>query len=168
MTVLVCEFCEVLTVSLGALGAGYLFSQNLVLQKILGVLGAAFLIYYGYKSYKSAANSHAHIDIARQKISMKEVVLASLSISLLNPWALMDTMVIIGGGAAQYESLNLVLAFLMGSFTVSTIWFSLIGFGAKRFQHFLNTPKVQKGMDLIAAGIMWFSAIVLLKIVFLG
>lgn len=157
-TVLICELCEIITVSFGALGAGYVFSQNDVLQKIIGIAGVTFLIVYGYKSFRSAAQSHDHIDIERQRVSLKEVIVSSFSISLLNPWALMDTMVIIGGGAAQYEDINLMVAFIIGSLVVSTIWFFTIGYGAKKLRRFLNTPRATMIMDIVAGGIMWSAA----------
>lgn len=163
LTVLICEFCEIVTVSLGALGAGYVFSQITILQKIIGVAGVLFLVFYGYKSFRSAFEKYDGVDIARQEISLKEVILASLSISLLNPWALMDTMVIIGGAASQYESISFMIIFVLGSFTASTIWFFTIGFGAKRMQNFLNTKRANKILDLTAAVIMWISAFYLTK-----
>lgn len=167
-TVLICEFCEILTVSFGALGAGYIFSQNDILQKIIGVAGVLFLLVYSFKAFQSAKQSHANIDIHRQQISFKEVVITSFSISLLNPWALMDTMVIIGGGAAQYESIQLMIAFIMGSLVVSTIWFFTIGYGAKKLRRFLNTPKANMIMDIVAGCIMWSAAFYLTKTLILN
>ncbi len=168
VTVLICELCEVLTISLGAIGAGYVFSQNILLQKIIGIGGVLFLLFYGYKSFRSAYQSHADIELHREQIPLKEIILASLSISLLNPWALMDTMVIIGGGAAQYESLQLMVVFVFGSLTASTLWFCAIGFGSKKFQHILNTDKANKILDLIAGVIMWLAAFYLMKTMVLG
>jgi L-lysine exporter family protein LysE/ArgO len=156
-------------VSFGALGAGYIFSQNIFLQKLIGIAGVTFLLFYGYKSFQSARQQNQEtIDIRRQQISLKEVVIATFSISLLNPWALMDTMVIIGGAAAQYESIKMTLIFMMGSFTASALWFSTLGFGSKKLQHVLKTPKVNKAMDLIAAIIMWLAALYLTKTLILA
>lgn len=170
LTVVICELCEVFTISLGALGAGYVFSQNILLQKIIGVAGVLFLLFYGYKAFRSVYQSHSDVELQlqRQKIPLKEVIIASLSISLLNPWALMDTMVIIGGGAAQYETVQLMVVFLLGSLTASTIWFSAIGFGSKKLQHILNTPKANKMLDLSAGIIMWLAAFYLTKTMVLG
>ena len=168
LTVVICELCEVLTISLGALGAGYIFSQNLILQKLIGIAGVLFLLFYGYKSFRAAYQSHEDIELQRHQISLKEVVLASLSISLLNPWALMDTMVVIGGAAAQYDSFKLMMIFVFGSLTASTIWFSTIGFGSKKLQHILNTQKANKIIDLVAAVVMWLAAFYLIKTMVLG
>lgn len=171
-TVLICEFCEILTVSLGALGAGYLFSQNDLLQKIIGALGILFLLVYGFKAFREAyrnhAQSQAHIDIERQSVSLKEVIITSFSISLLNPWALMDTMVIIGGGAAQYESVDLMIAFVCGSLVVSTIWFFAIGYGAKKLRRFLNTPRATLIMDVVAGLVMWSAALYLTRTILMA
>jgi len=167
-TIIVYFFCEVLTISLGAIGAGYIFSQNLLLQNLIGVAGISFLLFYGYKSFRSAFQQYDKIDSTSQKISLKEVVLAALSFSLLNPLALMDTMIIIGGAAAQYDSIKLMLIFMVGSFTASTIWFFTIGFGSRKLQYILNTPRANKVIDLSAAIIMWFAAFYLTKTMILG
>ena len=71
VTVLVCELCEILTVSFGALGAGYLFSKAGILQEAIGIGGILFLTYYGYKSFQSAFKSHQEIKITRKDISLK-------------------------------------------------------------------------------------------------
>lgn len=168
VTILICEFCEIITVSLGALGAGYFFSQNDLLQKLIGGAGVMFLLFYGFKSFQSAFRQHAHIDIERQTISLKEVILTSFSISLLNPWALLDTMVIIGGGAAQYETLSLMISFVFGSLMVSTLWFFMIGYGAKGLRHILNTPGATLIMDVTAGIIMWCAAFYLTKTILLS
>ena len=142
-----------------------------MLQKAIGVAGVLFLLFYGYKAFRSAfAQQHddVDLDIQRQQIPVKEVIIASLSISLLNPWALMDTMVIIGGGAAQYETAQLMIIFLLGSLTASTIWFSIIGFGSKKLKHFLDTPKLNKYLDITAGIVMWLAALYLTKTMVIG
>ena len=159
LVVLICELCEIITVSAGAMGAGFLFEQHGGLQKILGLAGISFLLYYGFQSFRAAFAKHERVEIARQHISLREIIVTSLSISLLNPWALMDTMVIIGGAAAQKDTAELTLAFMLGSWTVSTLWFLAIGYGAQKFQIVLSTERANRSLDLIAGSVMWIGAI---------
>jgi L-lysine exporter family protein LysE/ArgO len=80
----------------------------------------------------------------------------------------MDTMVIIGGGAAQYETVSLMVAFVFGSLVVSTIWFFAIGYGAKKLRRFLNTKRAMLIMDVVAGMIMWSAAFYLTRTILLG
>jgi len=158
LVVLICELCEILTISIGAFGAGHFFSQSYLLQKIIGFAGALFLLYYGYKSFRNAFQNHPQIEISRKRVELKDVILTSLSISLLNPWALMDTMVIIGGATSQYETLDAKIFFLLGSLSISSLWFSFVGFSAKSFSRFLNTNKTHMMLEIFAGLIMSLAA----------
>lgn len=81
-----CSICDLLLIAFGVLGAATVFLKYSFIKSGFGIAGVAFLAYYGYKKIKEAFSKqdleHHHVNLGT---STKQVVLLSLSFSLLNP-----------------------------------------------------------------------------------
>jgi L-lysine exporter family protein LysE/ArgO len=87
---------------------------------------------------------------------VRAVVLASLSVSLLNPHSILDTVVMLGTLANSYEAGRWVFA--GGALAGSAIWFLTLGLGARALAPVLDTPKTWRIVDLVVGAVMVFIA----------
>lgn len=95
--------------------------------------GALFLIYFGVKSILEAREKE--IEIAGDTsgpFSKKKIVLEALAFSLLNPHVYIDTVLMIGTLAANYDTSARVY-FAAGTILASWIWFFALSYGASLF-----------------------------------
>jgi len=84
-----------------------------------------------------------------------------LAISLLNPHVYLDTVVLIGSIAAQYEWSTRVW-FAAGAMTASTAWFFGLAYGARLLAPLFEREIAWRLLDGFIALIMWWIAITLL------
>lgn len=88
--------------------------------------------------------------------SVWTVVLTALSVSLLNPHAILDTVVMLGTLANSYGAEKWVFA--VGALTGSAVWFLTLGFGVRALAPLLDTPRTWKIVDLVVGTVMVFIA----------
>ncbi|HEV8051919.1 MAG TPA: LysE/ArgO family amino acid transporter [Parachlamydiaceae bacterium] len=157
-TALVSSFSDFAMIAVGALGAGSLISSIPALQKIAVFCGIVFLTYYGCKSCMSLIQGRS-LELVMASdgtaASRKTVVLGALGVSLLNPHAVLDGVVLIGGLSAQYEIAADRAIFASGAGLASILWFFCLGYGAKLAGPLFSKPAFAKGLDVFVAGIMF-------------
>ncbi|MBY0515964.1 MAG: LysE family transporter [Bacteriovoracaceae bacterium] len=144
----ICSLCDALLIAIGVAGAASFFVQVPLVKIGFGILGVAFLVFYGLKKIKeSFKSSQEGSTKADKKFSRKEVILLSLSFSLLNPHVYLDTIVLIGGYSAKFVELSDRLIFGFGATSFSVLWF----YGLSLFAAILNKVlSNQKAMKIIA------------------
>jgi L-lysine exporter family protein LysE/ArgO len=84
----------------------------------------------------------------------KAAVMAALAFSLLNPHVYLDTVVLIGGIAAQFEYVERIY-FAIGAACASALWFYGTGYGATRIAPFFHTLAGQRLLDGTICVVMW-------------
>lgn len=155
----VSSVCDTLLVFIGVLGVATIFVQIPILKISLGIVGVAFLLFYGFIKLKEAKNGINISQTAEGTITAKQAILTSLGFSLLNPHVYLDTVVLIGGYSSKFNSLVERFAFGAGASIFSTIWF----FGLATFASFgsrlLNNSKAMRLVSL-------FSGIILIVLSF--
>lgn len=154
-TLITAGMADTLLISLGAMGVSAAAFHITWFRYLIGVVGILFLLYMGVASWRDQGAEAAGLtDTAwppRRQITF------SLSVSLLNPHALIDTLAVIGGSASVYTTFRERFAFAAAAASVSWIWFfllSLIG-------HWLGRMAFQNSLKLfnrVSAVIMWLSA----------
>lgn len=166
--VAICFICNFVLMSIGILGVGTYISSNPLITNILVILGAVFLIWYGFTAFKSALSGKNSIQIERhdpKNNSLLKVVLATLAVTLLNPHVYLDTVVIVGGVAGTLTK-EQKLAFLIGAFGVSFVWFFGIGYGARLLTPIFKQKKMWTILDCLVGFIMFYIAYRLIIYVF--
>lgn len=78
--------------------------------------------------------------------SISAVAATGLTVSVLNPHAWVDTMVVLGTMANTFGDERWL--FGAGAMIASTLWFAGLGLGAASLSRFLNSPKAWKVIDL--------------------
>lgn len=152
----ICFFADVLLIILGATSVGLLITQLPLLKTILLILGIAFLLTYGFLSIKASFKKTGPEQFALQKqepsSSSKKILFLALSFSLLNPQAILDTVVLIGGSANQYMQLKYY--FVIGAMLASLVWFFSLVTVAKYLSPYLTNKKVWRTLDFVSGSIM--------------
>ncbi|WP_462170884.1 LysE/ArgO family amino acid transporter [Pseudoalteromonas xiamenensis] len=159
--ILTVSLCDMFLVSLGVLGVGALIQQSEWLLQITTWAGIAFLSVYGAMSLKSALSSKQLESEARSVATRKRAILTAMAVSLLNPHAYLDTVVILGGVAGKFADQQKPW-FVLGCISASIAWFMLLGFGAKQLAPVFRNPKAWKVLDVLVCIMMWSIALSLL------
>ncbi len=161
---LLCFLCDLILMTIGVLGLGTLINASRWLTLALALLGALFLLWYGYRSFRSAFTSTTHLgdtDAQAAQNSLKSVLLATLAVTLLNPHVYLDTVVIIGGVAGTLTAQQ-KLHFLAGAALSSLVWFMSLGFGARLLQPLFRNPKAWRVLEFLIGLVMVWIALELL------
>lgn len=183
--VAVCVLCDWVLIALGAAGFGALVSAFPLLTSIAAWGGALFLAVYGAMALRSAL--HPGVLIAEElrtdatppdapadalegagvdnrspsparASTTRTAIAAALAVSLLNPHVYLDTVVLLGSLAAQYEP-ALRVWFTAGAMFASLMWFAGLGFGARLLAPVFERPIAWRVLDIVVGGIMWWIAL---------
>lgn len=162
---LICFVCDAVLMSTGVLGLGSVISSSRTLTIALALVGGAFLAWYGFRALKSAIQGAGFLDAQQsegQAQSVAASVVATLSITLLNPHVYIDTVVVIGGIAGTLSAADKVL-FLLGAVCSSCVWFFSLGYGARLLTPYFKTARTWQMLDIFITVIMWWIAFELFK-----
>jgi len=122
--------------------------------------GAAFLIWYGWRNFKSALRGGDGLQVSEIKAnSLKKTLLTCLALTWLNPHTWLDTVVLVGSVSTKYSSPT---TFGAGAVLSSFIFFFALGYGARLLGPLFAKPSAWRVLDLIVALTMWLIAALLL------
>ncbi|MCW5882170.1 MAG: amino acid transporter [Anaerolineae bacterium] len=147
--------CDAVLISLGVGGVGAVIGQVPWLGMGAAWAGAIFLLWYGFRSFRSAFKANA-LDTSGGigAASLGATVVGVLAVSLLNPHAILDTVVLIGGAGAQYPVADRPL-FAVGAMAASFTWFFALAFGAARLAPLFRRPVTWRVLDTLVGCLMW-------------
>ena len=163
VSALTCALCDAVLISLGVGGFGAVIAATPWLTRLATWGGALFLLLYGWRSFRSALQSNSLTvrgDLAQ--LSLGATVLGLLAVSLLNPHALLDTVVLIGSVGAQYPAQQRA-AFALGAMLASLTWFFSLAYGAARLAPLFQKPLAWRVLDLAVGCLMWSIAASLIR-----
>ncbi|MCY7296307.1 LysE/ArgO family amino acid transporter [Alteromonas sp. a30] len=162
--ILICFLCDVLLISSGVLGLGYLLEKVPSLSQILAVLGAAFLLWYGFNAFKSAWRGTSHLALHENNTqkTRNQLIAMTLAITLLNPHVYLDTLVIVGGIGGTLSPIEKPW-FLFGALVASSVWFVSLGYGSRMLTPLFAKPRTWQWLDAGIGIMMWWIALELIK-----
>lgn len=152
-----CALCDFLLIALGAMGLGSLIAHIEWLRKLALMGGVAFLGYYGWRAFYQAIFNTSHEVFNRSKASLvgrQEVFMQALGFSLLNPHALLDTIVLIGSLSGQYAFASERALFAIGAGIASLVWFFSLGYAARLIGPLFEKPFFARMLDLCVGLLM--------------
>jgi L-lysine exporter family protein LysE/ArgO len=163
-TVLVCIACEMALISAGVAGVGSLVESSPLLLMAARWGGAAFLLWYGARAWRSAFGRHALRAAADQPpISGRRALLTVLAVTLLNPHVYLDTVVLLGAIGGQQGSEG-KWWFALGAMSAAAIWFTALGTGARVLAPWFATERAWRILDgVIGVVMMGLAASLLLR-----
>ena len=154
LTVITCILIDVILIALGVAGVGSLVESSPRLLLVAKWGGAAFLLWYGLRSWRAVFSGSAmQIAPDQARITRRQALLSVLALSLLNPHVYLDTVVLlgaIGGGFAPPGRPS----FFAGAVCASAIWFTALGYGATKLSRLLAKPIAWKWIDGLAGTTM--------------
>ncbi len=162
VTAFFCALIDALLIGVGVGGFGHMVSCNPLLLSIATWGGAAFLIYYGARSFYAVFSAH-HLDVSSSSKhpSLKASLLTLSALSFFNPHVYLDTVVLLGSISAQFQDNNRLL-FACGAITASFLWFFALCYGARFLAPLFKRPLAWKILDFLIGCTMFAIAFSLL------
>ena len=163
----VCSLVDVVLIIVGAAGFGTLIAIIPSLKTYFLWGGILFLMGYGTLSLISSFKDHSDENSLGKNESgyssknRKNIIITAAGFSLLNPHVYLDTVILLGGLAAQYEIPERNY-FAFGAIMASVVWFYGIGYGATLIAPWFESSRGKRILDLVIAMIMFVLAFVLM------
>jgi L-lysine exporter family protein LysE/ArgO len=104
LTVLICACSDALLIALGASGLGALIKSNKDLLEFVRWFGVAYLLWFAFKSAKSAFKQEVLNSAGEASANKRSVVLTVLALTFLNPHVYLDTVILLGSISNQFGS----------------------------------------------------------------
>ena len=163
----VCTLVDVVLIIVGAAGFGTLIAIIPSLRTFFLWGGVLFLMGYGTLSLISSfkhprdEGSLGKNESGYSTKNRKSIIITAAGFSLLNPHVYLDTVILLGGLAAQYEIPERNY-FAFGAIMASVVWFNGIGYGATLVAPWFESSRGKRILDLVIAMIMFVLAFVLM------
>lgn len=151
LVVLTCILSDVILIWPGAVGLSRLLASADWLIEVMRWLGAAYLLYFAYRSARSAFQDNS-LQPEEPNSARRSILLTTLALTWLNPHVYLDTVVLLGGLANNHG--DAWWQFSLGATLGSAVWFSALGFGARLLAPYLQKAVVWKVIDMCIAVVM--------------
>lgn len=125
----------------------------------LSLLGVLFLTYMGFSSWRRTPRLDQDSVGSPQGLSRRQQIGYSLSVSLLNPHAILDTVGVIGTGALLYTSAPDKWAYAGAAVLVSWLWFPALALAGRSLQRIGPSGRIDRYINRGSAIIMWLVAL---------
>jgi L-lysine exporter family protein LysE/ArgO len=161
--VLFCAVADALLIAAGVWGMAQALGESPQLGRALALAGAAFLALYGWRALRRARQSH-QLQAAGGMASLgRSAALAqAAAFTLLNPHVYLDTVLLVGSIGAQQPA-PLQAWFIAGAGSASALWFSTLGFGARRLAPLFARPVAWRLLDALIGVTMFVLAAMLVR-----
>ncbi|EKU48234.1 LysE/ArgO family amino acid transporter [Staphylococcus massiliensis] len=156
--VITAGFCDTLLIVLAILGVSLILLSMPVLQIVIYIIGLAFLLYMAWSLWREKPSKLDNIEPMKPS---KQVGFA-LSVSLLNPHAIMDTIGVIGTSASVYTGPEKI-AFTIATILVSWLWFIALALLGKMLGTVDKTGKYIIILNKISSIIILIVSLIILK-----
>ena len=150
---LVCGLSDAVLITLGVAGVGALIASSEILVGVARWGGAAFLIWYAYGALKRAWQGESMTLAADDGRALRAALLTTLAVTWLNPHVYLDTVVLLGGMAAQHPGDGRYM-FGVGAALASFVWFFSLSYGSRLLAPLFARPVAWRILDSAVAAIM--------------
>ncbi len=150
--VAICALSDAALIALGVGGVGAVVLAFPPALTVVGVVGGAFLLCYGFLAARRAVRPSGTEVPGTPPGSSRRVALTCLALTWLNPHVYLDTVLLLGTVAAHRGDLR--WAFGAGAVVASLCWFAVLGFGARLLAGFFARPTSWRVLDGLVAATM--------------
>lgn len=157
LTALICSFIDAGLIIFGVLGMGQIIAAYPGFIEFTKYFASIFLFIYGIIAFKSAFKIKKIARISSDEVALpaiKKTVLLLLALSLLNPHAYLDTVILLGSIASEYAA-EKKLYFCLGAIGASFSWFFAISYGARLLSPLFQEERSWKFIDGFTGLVMW-------------
>lgn len=145
---------DTLLITLAVSGLSFIILKMAWLKDFILIGGVIFLIYLGFQFWKKTSFITSTQTDHHNNTKTFKLIGIALLLSLLNPYALIDTTITIGTVSLSYTGID-KYAFALGCITTSWLWFFFLIFIGKRLDRF---DFIRKYETKAAAVIIWLAA----------
>ncbi|USB33698.1 LysE family transporter [Paenibacillus sp. YPG26] len=153
--VVAASLCDSLLIIMAVYGVSLLLLSMAWLKTILFTAGILFLLYMGWSIWTSAPKRAASETL---KLPARKQILFAISVSLLNPHAIMDTVGVIGTSALHYEG-GVKWGFTLATLAMSWIWFASLAIAGKWVGKLDRAGGILNMINKISAIVIWSVAV---------
>ncbi len=161
--VLICAFSDALLILLGIAGLGAAINSAPLLLEVFRYGGAAYLLWFAFGAIRRAIKPTVLTESDKQVDSLRQTIVTVLALTYLNPHVYIDTVLLLGSIANQFEDRWL---FGLGAASASFVWFFSLGFGASWLGKYVKKPIFWRILDIFIAIVMITIAAMLLSFQF--
>lgn len=150
-SVLTASFCDTILILAAVLGVSVAVFKIAWLKTLLFIIGFIFLMYMGTVIwYKKPDKSYA----GSKALSVRQQIMFTTSVSLLNPMALLDTIGVIGTNSLSFIGREKI-AFTSACIFVSCSWFFFLAIAGHLLHKIDPTGRWQTRVNKLSALIIW-------------
>ncbi len=164
--VLFCGLSDMMLICLGVLGLGQLLTPVFDLYGAwLFALAALWLAGYGVLRLRDGLQMATSFDKASApglpQTSLARTISVVAVLTFANPHVYLDTVILLGSLSVPYQE-GEKLAFTAGASAASLLFFTVLGFGARRFSRYMTSVRAWQLIDFATAFVMLLFAALLL------
>lgn len=149
--------CDTLLILLAILGVSAIVLQFEWLRMGLMAVGILFLLYMGYVIWKAEPATAE----TNKALPIRQQIIFTLSVSLLNPHAILDIIGVIGTSALKYTGWEQIL-FTISCISVSWIWFFGLTAAGRIMKQLDGEGKLMNIFNKYSALFIWGTALYLM------
>lgn len=154
--VVTASLCDTLLILAAVFGVSVLVLGSPVIKSLLLGAGTLFLLYMGWVIW------HTRPAAAGQEgtpaLGFARQVFFAVSVSLLNPHAILDTVAVIGTSSLSYSE-EPRAAFTAAAVLVSWVWFFFLALAGRTVGRLDRSGRLLTVVNRVSAAIMWGSAV---------
>ena len=149
LVVAICTLSDVVLIIAGVAGIGTIVECASWTLDVVRWLGVAFLTWYGVSSLLRARRAESlHANGVRTGLTTRGAAVRALALTWLNPHVYLDTVLLLGS-IANHEGPAGRWWFALGACVASALWFSGLGYGARRASGLLAQPRAWQVLDVL-------------------
>ncbi|AWB43193.1 lysine transporter LysE [Paenibacillus sp. CAA11] len=157
--VVTAAICDTLLILLAVLGVSLIVLSLAWLKTILYAVGTLFLAYMGWSIWRSEPPAPGN---ASAGVGVRKQIMFALSVSLLNPHAILDTIGVIGTSSLSYEGYAKA-GFAAAAIAVSWIWFAGLAVAGRGMGRLDSSGRLLLLMNKLSAVVVWVMAVYMVK-----
>ena len=151
---LTCAVSDAVLIAAGVSGFGLIAEAAPWTATLMRWGGVAFLIAYGALSFRAAWRGGQVLRPAEAGAgSLAAVLVTCLALTWLNPHVYLDTVVLLGSVAAEWQGRR--TAFGAGAIAASFVFFFSLGYGAGLLRPLFARPSAWRVLEAVVGAVMW-------------
>ncbi|WP_103734907.1 LysE/ArgO family amino acid transporter [Pseudomonas sp. GZJR-8] len=158
--VAICILADIFLIAFGVTGLGSLLGSRPEVMALLLLSGAAYLLWFGGQRLLACIRDQSMPD-AQGGNSQRGLLRSAVILGFANPYAWLDTVVLIGSIGATKPAGQQAL-FATGAMTASLVWFVVLALCCQRLTVLFRKPAVWRWLDAGVAVLMVYLAVMLI------
>jgi L-lysine exporter family protein LysE/ArgO len=154
--VAICVASDAVLIAAGVAGLGTLVVGAPDVLEVVRVGGALFLLGYAGLALRRAARPSGLEAVGSAAPNRPAVLMTCLALTWLNPHVYLDTVLLLGSIAGTQDGR---WWFALGAIVASTLWFTVLGYGAQLLRPVFAHPTAWRVLDVLIATTMAVIAI---------